>query len=52
MKQVFFVSKKVREEMGESLFQGGGGRPLKRDKTSLLPVGVIWSFKLHLTAHI
>ena len=24
MKQVFFVSKKVREEMGESLFQGGG----------------------------
>ena len=50
MKQVFFVSKKVREEMGESLFQGGGA--LKRNKTSLLPVGVIWSFKLHLTAHI
>ena len=30
MKQVFFVSKKVREEMGESLFQGGGGAHKKQ----------------------
>ena len=28
-KQVFFVSKKVREELGERLFQGGGGGSLK-----------------------